>query len=109
MAYLYEPFHPGVLRLIRTTIENAHAQGIPVGMCGELAGDPLATVVLIGLGLDSFSMGPIGIPLIKRIVRSVGSMEAEAFVRSLTPMKSGREIELAVRGWMEDRLDFPSW
>ena len=109
VAYLYEPFHPGVLRLIRMTIENAHAHGIPVGMCGELAGDPLATVVLLGLGLDSFSMGPIGIPLIKRIVRSVGSMEAEAFVRSLTPMKSGREIEHAVRDWMEERLDFTSW
>ncbi len=109
VAYLYEPFHPGVLRLIRTTIENGHAHGIPVGMCGELAGDPLATVVLLGLGLDSFSMGPIGIPLIKRIVRSVGSMEAEAFVRSLMPMKSGREIENAVRDWMEDRLDFTSW
>ena len=109
VAYLYEPFHLGVLRLIRMTIENAHAHGIPVGMCGELAGDPLATVVLIGLGLDSFSMGPIGIPLIKRIVRSVGSMESEAFVRSLMPMKSGREIEHAVREWMENRLDFPSW
>jgi len=105
VAYLYEPFHPGVLRLIRMTIEHAHAHGIPVGMCGELAGDPLATVVLLGLGLDSFSMGPIGIPLIKRIIRSVGSLEAEAFVRTLTPMKSGREIEQAVRDWMEDRLD----
>jgi phosphotransferase system enzyme I (PtsI) len=109
VAYLYEPFHPGVLRLIRMTLENAHAQGIPVGMCGELAGDPLATVVLLGLGLDSFSMGPIGIPLIKRIVRSVRSMEAEAFVRSLTPMKSGQEIEHAVRAWMEDHLDFTPW
>ena len=105
VAYLYEPFHPGVLRLIRMTIEHAHAHGIPVGLCGELAGDPLATVVLLGLGLDSFSMGPIGIPLIKRIIRSVGSLEAEAFVRTLTPMKSGREIEQAVRDWMEDRLD----
>ena len=105
VAYLYEPFHPGVLRLIRMTIEHAHAHGIPVGMCGELAGDPLATVVLLGLGLDSFSMGPIGIPLIKRIIRSVGSLEAESFVRTLTPMKSGREIEQAVRDWMEDRLD----
>ena len=72
-----------MLRLIRMTIENAHARGIPVGMCGEMAGDPLATVVLLGLGLDSFSMGPIGIPLIKRIVRSVSSMEAESFVRTL--------------------------
>src|SRR5208337_3014685 len=84
---------------------NAHARGIPVGMCGELAGDPLATVVLLGLGLDSFSMGPIGIPLIKRIVRSVGIMEAEAFVRGLMPMGSGAEIESAVRRWMEDRLE----
>ncbi len=109
VAYLYEPFHPGVLRLIRTTIENGHAHGIPVAMCGELAGDPLATVVLLGLGLDSFSMGPIGIPLIKRIVRSVGSMEAEAFVRGIVPMTSGAQIERAVRDWMEERLDFFSW
>jgi phosphotransferase system enzyme I (PtsI) len=109
VAYLYEPFHPGVLRLIRTIIEAAHARGIPVGMCGELAGDPMATVVLLGLGLDSFSMGPIGIPLIKRIVRSVRVAEAEAFVRSLVPMGSGVEIEGAVHRWMEDRLDFFSW
>jgi phosphotransferase system enzyme I (PtsI) len=109
VAYLYEPFHPGVLRLIRTIIDAAHGRGIPVGMCGELAGDPLATVVLLGLGLDSFSMGPIGIPLIKRIVRSVRVAEAEAFVRSLVPMGSGAEIEGAVHRWMEDRLDFFSW
>jgi phosphoenolpyruvate-protein phosphotransferase (PTS system enzyme I) len=109
VAYLYEPFHPGVLHLIRLTIENAHAHGIPVGMCGELAGDPLATVVLLGLGLDSFSMGPINIPLIKRIVRSVSSLDAEAFVRTLMPLGSGTEIEQAVRRWMEDRLDFFSW
>ena len=109
VAYLYEPFHPGVLRLIRMTIENAHARGIPVGMCGELAGDPLATVVLLGLGLDSFSMGPIGIPLIKRIIRSVRVMDAEALARSIMPMRSGTESEQAVRQWMEERLDFFSW
>jgi phosphotransferase system enzyme I (PtsI) len=109
VAYLYEPFHPGVLRLIRTTIENAHAHGLPVGMCGEMAGDPLATVVLLGLGLDSFSMGPIAIPLIKRIIRSVGVMEAESFARSLAPMKSSEDIWEAVRKWMEERLDFFSW
>jgi phosphoenolpyruvate-protein phosphotransferase (PTS system enzyme I) len=109
VAYLYEPFHPGVLRLIRTTIENAHAHGLPVGMCGEMAGDPLATVVLLGLGLDSFSMGPIAIPLIKRIIRSVGAMEAETFARSLVPMRSAAEIEQAARKWMEERLDFFSW
>jgi phosphotransferase system enzyme I (PtsI) len=106
VAYLYEPFHPGVLRLIKLTIDNAHAHSVPVGMCGEMAGDPLATVVLLGLGLDSFSMGAIGIPPIKRIIRSVGAMEAEGFVRSLLPMLSGAEIEAAVRVWMEERFDF---
>jgi phosphotransferase system enzyme I (PtsI) len=109
VAYLYQPFHPGVIRLIRTTIENAHAHGLPVGMCGEMAGDPLATVVLLGLGLDSFSMGPIAIPLIKRIIRSVGVMEAEAFARSLVPMRSAAQIEQTARKWMEERLDFFSW
>jgi len=105
VAYLYEPLHPAVLRLIRMTIDSAHAQGIPVGMCGEMAGDPLATVVLLGLGLDSFSMGPIGIPLVKRIVRSVSAMEAESFARGLSGLRSGAEIERAVREWMGERLD----
>ena len=104
VAYLYEPLHPAVLRLIRMTIENGHARGIPVGMCGEMAGDPLATVVLLGLGLDSFSMGPIGIPQVKRIVRSVSSMEAESFARTLSTMRSGPEVEKAVREWMGERL-----
>ncbi len=105
VAYLYEPLHPAVLRLIRMTIDSAHARGIPVGMCGEMAGDPLATVVLLGLGLDSFSMGPIGIPLVKRIVRSVSAMEAESFARGLPALRSGAEIERAVREWMGERLD----
>ncbi len=108
VAYLYEPFHPGVLRLIKLTIDNAHAHGIPVAMCGEMAGDPMAAVLLLGLGLDSFSMGAIGIPPIKRIIRAVGAMEAESFVRTLLPMRSGAEIEAAVRAWMGERFDFLS-
>jgi phosphoenolpyruvate-protein phosphotransferase (PTS system enzyme I) len=105
VAYLYDPFHPAVLRLVRMTITNAHAHGIPAGMCGEMAGDPLATVVLLGLGLDSFSMGPLGIPPIKRIVRSVGAMEAESFVRTLLALPSGGEVADAVRRWAGTRLD----
>ncbi len=105
VAYLYDPFHPAVLRLVRMTIVNAHTRGIPVGMCGEMAGDPLATVVLLGLGLDSFSMGPLGIPPIKRIVRSVGAMEAESFVRTLLALPSGAEVADAVRQWAGTRLE----
>ncbi|HUX22828.1 MAG TPA: phosphoenolpyruvate--protein phosphotransferase, partial [Spirochaetia bacterium] len=88
IAYLYEPFHPGVLRLIKATIDNAHAAGIPVSMCGEMAGDPLATVVLLGLGLDSFSMGAFSIPQVKQIIRSVSMSEAEELVGTVMEMKS---------------------
>jgi phosphotransferase system enzyme I (PtsI) len=53
VAYLYEPFHPAVLRMLRLVIDSAHENGIPVAMCGEMAGDPVATVLLLGLALTS--------------------------------------------------------
>jgi phosphotransferase system enzyme I (PtsI) len=108
IAYLYEPFHPGVLRLLRMVIENAHNAGIPVGMCGEMAGDPYAAVILLGLGLDEYSMSAIGIPAIKRIIRSVTIAEAEELVGTIMEMKSYKEIDGHVRAWMEERFDFIS-
>ena len=65
---LYDPYHPAVLRLIRYVIEQGHLQGIPVGMCGELAGDPQATSLLLGMGLREFSMNAPAIPAIKDIL-----------------------------------------
>jgi phosphotransferase system enzyme I (PtsI) len=108
IAYLYEPFHPGVLRLIKMVVDNAHNNGIPVGMCGEMAGDPYAAVILLGLGLDEYSMSAIGIPMIKRIIRSVTIAEAEELVGTIMEMKSSRDIDEHVRTWMEDRFDFIS-
>ncbi len=105
IAYLYEPFHPGVLRLIKLIINNAHDVGIPVGMCGEMAGDPLATVILLGFGLDEFSMSSFGIPEIKKIVRSVSIAEAEELVGMIEEMKSYKEIDPFITNWMESRFD----
>lgn len=65
---LYNPFHPAVLRLICQVIEQGHAHGIAVGICGELAGDPRATSLLLGMGLREFSMASSSIPLVKNIV-----------------------------------------
>jgi len=73
---LYDPYHPAVLRLIRYVIEQGHLQGIPVGMCGELAGDPQATSLLLGMGLREFSMNAPAIPAIKDIL--LRSSEAAA-------------------------------
>lgn len=108
IAYLYEPFHPGVLRLLKIVIDNAHAAGIPVGMCGEMAGYPLATVLLLGLGLDVFSMSAFTIPEVKKIIRSVSLSEAEEFVGIVMEMKSAREIDEYVRKWMNERFDLIS-
>jgi len=109
IAYLYEPFHPGVLRLIKLIVDNGHEKGIPVGMCGEMAGDLNAAVILIGLGLDELSMSPIVIPEIKKIIRSITIAEAEEVVGTVMDMKSFREIDIYMKKWSGEHLDFISY
>ncbi|MDR1317790.1 MAG: phosphoenolpyruvate--protein phosphotransferase [Spirochaetales bacterium] len=105
VAYLYDSFHPAVLRLIRNTIACAHAEGIRVCMCGEMAGDPFATLFLLGLGLDEFSMHGSSIPEVKKIIRSVSFAEAQDFAGELMRMTSGREIYGFIKRHMEKRFD----
>lgn len=109
IAYLYEPFHPGVLRLLKTIIDSAHEQGISVGMCGEMAGDPIASVILLGLGLDEFSMSPFGIPEIKKIIRSISLTEAEELVGIISDMRTFEEIDEYVKKWMHNHFDLPGY
>ena len=71
MAYLYEPMHPSVLRLIKNTVDAGHAEGRWVGMCGEMAGDPSKTVILLALGVDELSMSPAAVPEVKQVIRSI--------------------------------------
>lgn len=71
VAHLASPFHPAVIRLIANTIQEAHAQGKWVGLCGEMAGDPLAAPLLLGLGLDEFSMAAASIPEVKQTIRKL--------------------------------------
>jgi phosphotransferase system enzyme I (PtsP) len=70
VASMYEPLHPAVLQSIRMTVDAAHDAGRRVGMCGEMAGNPLCTLLLIGMGLDELSMGAPSVPVIKQLVRS---------------------------------------
>jgi len=104
IAYLYEPFHPGVLRLIRMIVDAGHEAGIPVGMCGEMAGDPRASVVLLGMGLDSFSMSAASIPEIKRMIRSVTVAEAVALSEQALRLTTCREVDQLVTAWMKERF-----
>ena len=105
IAYLYEPFHPAVLRLIKVVVDHAHAMGIPVAMCGEMAGDPLASVILLGLGLDGFSMSAFSIPEVKKIIRTISLWEAEELVGTISEMRSVVEIDDYVNNWMHERFD----
>jgi len=70
VASMYEPLHPAVLQSIRMTVDAGHDAGRRVGMCGEMAGNPLCTLLLIGMGLDELSMGAPSVPVIKQLVRS---------------------------------------
>lgn len=89
---LYQPLHPGVLRLIKHVIDASHEQGKFTGMCGELASDPVATMILLGLGLDEFSMTASSIPLIKNILRSVSKVECEEVANKALTMDTAEEI-----------------
>lgn len=106
IAYLYQPFHPGVLRFIKMIIDHGHTAGIPVGMCGEMAGDPVSTVLLLGMGLDEFSMSPSAILEVKRIIRSVSYSDAQQLVDVIMEMDSYIEINAYVRKWMNERFEF---
>ncbi|MBI9104658.1 MAG: phosphoenolpyruvate--protein phosphotransferase [Spirochaetales bacterium] len=108
VAYLYQPFHPAVLRLLRMIIDSAHAASIPVSMCGEMAGDPMAAVILLGLGLDGYSMSAFSIPEIKKIIRSTTMADAEEMVGTIMDMRSYKEIDKYVNKWMRGRFDFIS-
>ena len=93
VSYLYEPLHPALLRLVKGVIDAGKRAGIPVSMCGEMAADPLFAVVLLGLGLEIFSMNPSSIPIIKNIVRSVRYRDCKRIAEMALQKKTAQEIE----------------
>ena len=95
---LYDPFHPAVLRLIRYVIDQGRRHNIPVGMCGELAGDPLATLMLVGMGLDEFSMNAPSIPVIKNIILQNSGEAARAIWEKVAEMNRAVDIIAYLKG-----------
>ncbi len=93
VSYLFKPFHPAVLRLIRSVIQSAQKIGKEVTVCGEMAADPLSAIVLMGFGLRTFSMNPIFIPRIKKALRSIEAKTAEKIVAEAMKLRSAQEIE----------------
>jgi phosphotransferase system enzyme I (PtsI) len=93
IAHLYQSFHPSVLKLIKKTIDDGHRNNIWVGLCGEMAADPKATVLLVGLGIDELSASPLSIPQIKKVVRSIEFREARDFAEEVLKLNDSKRIE----------------
>jgi len=97
IAYLYDPLSPAVLRLLKTTVETAHRAGIWVGVCGEMAGDVLFTLILLGMEIDEFSMSAVSVPEIKKVIRSSTMKEAKELVEKVLKLPTAQEIKKIVR------------
>lgn len=93
LSYLYEPFHPAVLRLIKMVLDAGHRAGIEVCMCGEMAGDPHFTPVLLGLGLQSFSMNPGSLLKVKKALNGLTLSEAKTLAEKVLEMPTAAEIK----------------
>jgi len=92
VSHLYEPTHPAIIRLIKTTVDAAHRHGIWVGVCGEVAGDPVLAPLLIGLGVDELSAAPTVVAQVKYIVRRLKLSEAQALAEFALQCESPAEI-----------------
>jgi phosphotransferase system enzyme I (PtsI) len=93
VSYLYEPLHPAVLRLLRRIIQAAHDNGIPVAMCGEMAGEPVYIPLLLGLGIDELSMNPIAILEAKKVLRSMEYKRCRDIVDQLFAFTTADQIK----------------
>jgi phosphotransferase system enzyme I (PtsI) len=92
IAHLYEPTHPAILRTLRTIVDEAHRQKLPVSVCGEMAGDPVFAPLLLGLGVDCLSMSPAWLPSVKYLVRSMTMADARALAVEALGMTSPKDI-----------------
>ncbi len=104
VSALYQEFHPAVVRFLRRIIERGKKGKVWVGMCGEMAGDPLATMLLLGLGLDEFSVVPTVLPEIKKIIRSVHFTEAKHIAEKVLTLQTEDEIKSYLQRIMKEKF-----
>lgn len=102
IAYLYNPLNIAVLRLLKNVIDVSNTHNVPISICGEMAGEPQYTMVLLGLGFRNLSMGPAYMYQVKKIIRSVSIKECEAMVKEIMKLEDTEEIETLVRKKFKD-------
>jgi phosphoenolpyruvate-protein phosphotransferase (PTS system enzyme I) len=113
LAPLYTPFHPSVVRLLQQTADAGHSAGIEVSVCGEMAGNPLAVFLLMGLGITALSVGPASLPEIKKVIRSVPAAEARSAVSAAldapTPNDVVATLTRELARWLDLSLFSDRW
>ncbi|EHO9552829.1 phosphoenolpyruvate-protein phosphotransferase PtsI [Salmonella enterica] len=103
ISHLYQPMSPSVLNLIKQVIDASHAEGKWTGMCGELASDERATLLLLGMGLDEFSMSAISIPRIKKIIRNTNFEDAKVLAEQALAQPTTDELMTLVNKFIEEK------
>jgi len=96
VAYLYQPLNPSILRLVKMTIDGAHSQGKWVGMCGEMAGDPIAAPILLGLGLDEFSMSASSVLRTRKMIRNLSYKDMQELANKAIKCHTEEEAKTLV-------------
>ena len=92
IAYLYEPTHPAILKLIHQVVVNGHRQKKWVGCCGEMSGDPAIAILLLGLEVDEISTSPVVLPTVKQAIRSVSFKAAKKIAQQALGFHTGLEV-----------------
>ncbi|OBW95942.1 phosphoenolpyruvate-protein phosphotransferase PtsI [Gallibacterium salpingitidis] len=103
ISHLYNPLTPSVLSLIKQVIDASHAEGKWTGMCGELAGDEKATILLLGMGLDEFSMGSISVPKIKKLIRNVNYQDAQDLAKEVLLQPTAADIDQLIGNFLAEK------
>lgn len=103
VSALFHELHPAILHLIKKATDAAHRKGISVSICGEIASNPYATPVFIGLGIDELSASPRYLPEVKRVIRSIKASEAEALARSALAANEAKDVMEMIEKWLDER------
>lgn len=101
ISSLYEPLHPGVLRILKRIVDSAAFYGIPLGICGEMARNHMASIILIGMGLTNLSMNGPSIPGVKRLIRKISYAEAKEISEKVLLMSSAEQIKAFLKPILE--------
>jgi len=109
VAYMYQPFHPAILRMIQQVVNVAKEAGIRVGLCGEMAADPLCAFLLLGLGVEELSMNAGGIPMIKKIIRSISMDEVRAGMKDVWKLETAQAVRDFIKSKMGPHLQAPDY